>query len=240
MTSLYRPEFEAALRLLARMSEEMASQGYSRPVLVGGAAVEYWSGSAISTGDFDLCTPRQQAFEAILQRHGFVRPSGPGKATRGWIHPDLALGFEIVASVPMDGSVDRDHILLLEDFSADGDFAIIAVEDLIADRLGNTPRAAHPTCSARPASCYAFTRAPTWPILIAASARKQVAIMASKASQTDPDAGLRRVSHRALAERLAARRAELGNPELPRNAGKNRTASKRALLKAIEDAGGKW
>ena len=40
--------------------------------------------------------------------------------------------------------------------------------------------------------------------------------------------------------RLAARRAELGNPDLPRNAGDRRTPSKRALLKAIEDAGGKW
>jgi hypothetical protein len=43
-----------------------------------------------------------------------------------------------------------------------------------------------------------------------------------------------------LGARLAARRAELGNPELPRNAGQNRTPSKRALLKAIEEAGGKW
>lgn len=43
-----------------------------------------------------------------------------------------------------------------------------------------------------------------------------------------------------LAARLAKRRAELGNPEIPRNSGKNRTPSKRALLKAIEDIGGKW
>jgi hypothetical protein len=28
--------------------------------------------------------------------------------------------------------------------------------------------------------------------------------------------------------------------EVPLNSGKNRTASKRALLKAIEEAGGKW
>jgi hypothetical protein len=48
----------------------------------------------------------------------------------------LALGFEIVASVPMDGSVDREHILLLGDFSAEGSLAIISVEDLIADRMG--------------------------------------------------------------------------------------------------------
>lgn len=44
----------------------------------------------------------------------------------------------------------------------------------------------------------------------------------------------------AFSAELEARRAELGSPELPRNAGKNRTPSKQALLKAIEDAGGKW
>jgi hypothetical protein len=43
-----------------------------------------------------------------------------------------------------------------------------------------------------------------------------------------------------LGARLAKRRAELGNPELPRNTGANRTESKKALLKAIEEAGGKW
>lgn len=39
---------------------------------------------------------------------------------------------------------------------------------------------------------------------------------------------------------IARRREAAGNPELPRNTGKRRTASKRALLRAIEDAGGKW
>lgn len=132
----YRAEFEAALTLLARMSDEMVRLGYARPVLVGGAAVEYYSQSAISTGDFDLCTPRQPQFEAIMQRYGFVRPSGRGKATRGWIHPELALGFEIVASVPFDGALDREHILLIEGLGPACGFAIIAVEDVIADRMG--------------------------------------------------------------------------------------------------------
>lgn len=44
----------------------------------------------------------------------------------------------------------------------------------------------------------------------------------------------------ALGARITARRAELGNPEVPRNSGARRTPSKRALLKAIEDVGGKW
>ncbi len=134
--SLYRPEFEAALRLLARISEALAKAGCPRPVLVGGAAAEYYSASALMTGDVDLCTPVQSELEAEMRRHGFIKPSGPGKSTRGWIHPDLQLGFEVVATVPMDGAVDRDHILLVQDIAPDQAFAIISVEDLIADRMG--------------------------------------------------------------------------------------------------------
>lgn len=36
------------------------------------------------------------------------------------------------------------------------------------------------------------------------------------------------------------RKAETGITTLPRNAGQNRTPSKRALLKAIKDLGGDW
>jgi hypothetical protein len=39
---------------------------------------------------------------------------------------------------------------------------------------------------------------------------------------------------------LLRRREATGAQEVPRNSGKRRTASKRALLRAIEDAGGKW
>lgn len=43
-----------------------------------------------------------------------------------------------------------------------------------------------------------------------------------------------------LGRRIARRRAEVGRVDVPRNSGERRTASKRALLKAIEEAGGKW
>jgi hypothetical protein len=113
----------------------MKLRGCERPILVGGAAAEFYSGSAISTGDFDICTPREDVLEEELQRLGFVRPSGPGKSTRGWIHPDLRLGFEVVAAVPMDGGFDRNTLALIENFD-DGSFVVISVEDLIADRMG--------------------------------------------------------------------------------------------------------
>jgi hypothetical protein len=50
----------------------------------------------------------------------------------------------------------------------------------------------------------------------------------------------RRIDFTEFSKELTRRRAELGEIEVPRNSGTRRTPSKRALLKAIEDAGGKW
>lgn len=60
----------------------------------------------------------------------------------------------------------------------------------------------------------------------------------SKISATDGDEPV--IDMAALGARLTARRAVLGNPELPRNGGSNRTESKRALLKAIKATGRQW
>lgn len=134
--SAYRPEFEAALRLFARASEAMHRRGFQRPILVGGAAAEFYTVSTLTTGDFDVCTLRQPEFEEELLRLGFVRPSGTGALLKGLIHPKLGLGFEVVADVPMDGSVDADHIRLVQPDGEKALFRVISVEDLIADRMG--------------------------------------------------------------------------------------------------------
>ncbi len=62
--------------------------------------------------------------------------------------------------------------------------------------------------------------------------------MASKTSKAEVELPV--IDMAELGARIARRKAELGLPDLPRNAGANRTASKKALLKAIEEAGGKW
>lgn len=59
--------------------------------------------------------------------------------------------------------------------------------------------------------------------------------MVSTASKTSKP-----ITLEALAADIDRRRAEAGVTDLPRNSGKRRTASKRALLAAIEAAGGKW
>lgn len=131
----YRPAFEAALRLFARVSEEMKRRGYPAPVLVGGAAVELYSRSGIMTGDFDVVTVRQDIFEQILVEHGFSRPSGPGRMTRGWVHEALGFGVEVVADRLLDGNADPGRVRVIG-LDADGHVAVISVEDMIADRMG--------------------------------------------------------------------------------------------------------
>jgi hypothetical protein len=64
--------------------------------------------------------------------------------------------------------------------------------------------------------------------------------MASKRLKAEESWTGRRVDFPAFSDALSKRRTELGNPEMKRNSGERRTASKKALLKAIKDAGGKW
>ncbi|MDQ8758127.1 hypothetical protein RCO27_18020 [Sphingosinicella sp. LHD-64] len=135
-TAPWRPELVAALRLLARISDAMHARGLPRPILVGGAAVEYYSASALMTGDIDLASPVQPELEEELRRHGFVRPGGPGHTPLGWVHPELRLGVEIVASTPMGGTVDPDRIGLVRPIGETALFRILSVEDMIADRMG--------------------------------------------------------------------------------------------------------
>lgn len=59
--------------------------------------------------------------------------------------------------------------------------------------------------------------------------------MASPISRTD-----RPIPLAEFAADIERRRLEAGVVDVPRNAGTRRTASKRALLAAIEKAGGRW
>jgi hypothetical protein len=79
----YRDQFRKGLQLIAESGERLAQAGIPRPVLVGGAATEFYSAGAISTGDYDLVTPYQTEVEAALMALGFERPRD---GTRGLHH----------------------------------------------------------------------------------------------------------------------------------------------------------
>ncbi len=79
---------------------------------------------------------------------------------------------------------------------------------------------------------------PKWRIWIKELWKKAEAIMPLKTSRADELTPI--IDLAEMGARVAARKAAFGMADLPRNSGKRRTESKKALLKAIEDAGGKW
>lgn len=139
----YRPEFTEALRLLALACADLESLGHRPPVLVGGAAVEFYTGGAVTSGDFDFVGADTRAFGKALIAHGFRREDRRGWVLMGWYHPELGIGVQVVSGVLLDGKADPDRIRLVEVVDGKG-IAVEAIEDLIADRLGQyvatTPR----------------------------------------------------------------------------------------------------
>jgi hypothetical protein len=76
----YRTEFSEALTLLAVAADRLVRRGHSARVLVGGAAVELYTGGRITSGDFDFVSQWQSEFFAELEAVGFERPQ-----TVGWL-----------------------------------------------------------------------------------------------------------------------------------------------------------
>ena len=152
----WRPELLAGLRLLARISDALHHRGLPRPILVGGAAVEYYTGSALMTGVIDLASPLQPELEEELLTHGFVRPSGPGHTPLGWVHPDLRLGAEIVATAPLGGAVDPSRLRLVRPIGETALFRILCVEDMIADRMGQLASGTAPEMGGQAALLFAL------------------------------------------------------------------------------------
>ncbi len=130
----FRPEFTEALALLARAFDMVVAGGHARPVLVGGASVEFYTGGAITSGDFDVVTGAQAALEAALVDVGFRREDRAGHLLRGLYHPTLAMGVEIVSGRLFDGRTDRSRLLLVD--VGGHELALPPIEDMIADRMG--------------------------------------------------------------------------------------------------------
>jgi hypothetical protein len=132
---VYRREFVEALVLLADAFERVVASGHARPVLVGGAAVEFYTGGAVVSGDFDVVTDAQGALESALIDLGFKREDRPQHLLRGLYHPDLEIGVEVVSGRLFDGASDETRVRLV-DVRPGQRVAIAPPEDLIADRMG--------------------------------------------------------------------------------------------------------
>jgi hypothetical protein len=94
------------------------------PVVVGGTAEEYQSGSAYHETDLDLCGVVAPDERAVLRRLGFR------KRGRHWFHDGSSVAVEFPDS-RIDGDEDRIERIPI----GGGIAAIIGVDDLYLDRL---------------------------------------------------------------------------------------------------------
>ena len=91
--------------------------------LVGGQAVEIYTGGQFSTGDVDITTGDSEETAKLLLRLGFA------KVGMIWLQEDLGIAVQIVGSYPSRTEKVRT-------LNIDGnEVKVVGVEDLIIDRL---------------------------------------------------------------------------------------------------------
>lgn len=119
--TLHEEPFVRRLLLVGILSKYLPT----RPVLVGGNAVEFYTMGGYATGDIDLVYPREQLIAELLGSWGF------GREGRHWVYRELGLYVE-VPSAQLEGA-DRDRLTRVE---VDGlPVDVIGLEDLLIDRL---------------------------------------------------------------------------------------------------------
>lgn len=114
---------ERTLRLAAALSGALQAVG-ARPVLVGGGAVEIYTRSAYTTRDLDFVAAVTEEVTQTMTGLGFEREG------RHWVHADLGVVVEFPGTTlapAREVAIDVDGIEL----------RIIAIEDLIVDRLAS-------------------------------------------------------------------------------------------------------
>src|SRR5918992_4381979 len=134
---MYRTEYVKALRLLSQAFDIAQAHGAPRPVIVGGSAVEFYTGGEITSGDFDLVAVQEDLIGEALLQVGFRYEDRRGVRLGGFYHPELLIGVEFVTGPLFEGRTDQERLrLVVVDEESDARVIFPPPEDLIADRLG--------------------------------------------------------------------------------------------------------
>ncbi len=117
--------FQRTIYVMSIISERLKKKGIL-PVIIGGAAVEFYTRDWYATGDIDLAIDKKkrEGFGEIMEEFGFHREG------RMWIREDLNLYIEIPADIK-DVSADR----LTEVKTEKGSAYVIGPEDILLDRI---------------------------------------------------------------------------------------------------------
>ncbi len=117
--------FQRNLYVMALIIKEAEKYGI-KPVIVGGAAVEFYTRDWYSTGDIDLAVDRtkKKKLGEIMKKMGFR------KVGRMWIREDLNLYIEMPADIR---DIDMSKITVVE--TPAGNAYVVGMEDILFDRI---------------------------------------------------------------------------------------------------------
>ncbi|ACO04494.1 MAG TPA: hypothetical protein DEP48_05300 [Persephonella sp.] len=110
----------------AWLSQKLKEKNIPLPVIVGGSALEIYTGGFYLTGDIDLVSPYRDEIEKVILDTGYFRKSG-----KNLISEKLGLFVEIVDE-KLAGSMEKTNIIKIDE---NLDIRVIGLEDLIIDRL---------------------------------------------------------------------------------------------------------
>jgi len=113
---------ERHIHATAVLTNALATVGV-HPILVGGGAVEFYTGGAYSTGDIDLVAPEGKDTAVIMVALGF------DKRGKNWVNEELKMFVEFPNRVLRSGEsfllVDVDGVMV----------RVVTPEDLVIERL---------------------------------------------------------------------------------------------------------
>jgi excisionase family DNA binding protein len=115
---------EKRLAFMGLLTRACVGRGWQPPVIVGGQAVEFYSGGGYATVDIDLVSA-SEPLDEILPGWGFERRG------RHWLRADLGLIVEAPGSRLLPSQ--RDHLTEVEVAGATA--YLLGLEDVIVDRL---------------------------------------------------------------------------------------------------------
>ncbi|MBS7622587.1 hypothetical protein KEJ39_02785, partial [Candidatus Bathyarchaeota archaeon] len=115
--------FDRRIYFCAVLAKELEPKE-TKPVVVGGTAVSFYTAGGYVTGDIDLVYPDKDAAVRVLERYGFKRFG------RHWYHEDLDIVIEIFESGNI-GDKDKLTTVEIEGLKA----YLLSVEDSILNRL---------------------------------------------------------------------------------------------------------
>lgn len=118
------PGFQRMLHVMSMLTPQLEEHGVM-PVVIGGAAVEFYTRNWYATGDIDLAInkDKRDAFHDVMDEASF------SKTGRMWVREDLGLYLEIPGDLT---DVDTDKVTRVE---TDAGYAyVVGLEDIIFDR----------------------------------------------------------------------------------------------------------